>query len=69
MLFSSEKGGLDSIVMGLINTKSGKYDLQVADDLRNRLVDEPAGVPFDLAAINIHRGRDHGLQVYLIWVV
>ena len=51
--------------MGLINTNSGQYDTRIAEDLRNNLIDEPAGTPFDLAAFNINRGRDHGLQPYV----
>lgn len=51
--------------MGLINTQCGKYDTNIAEDLRNSLIDEPAGEPFDLAAFNINRGRDHGLQPYV----
>lgn len=63
--YNSAKGGIDSIVMGLINTQSGKYDSNIAEDLRNNLIDEPSGSAFDLAAFNINRGRDHGLQPYV----
>ncbi len=65
---SSEKGGIDSIVAGLVNTLCGKLDLSIASDLQNKLMDTPAGHLLDLAAVNIHRGRDHGLPGYTAYV-
>ena len=48
--FSSAKGGIDSIVMGLVNTRSGQFDLNLASGLQNSLQDRPGGGFIDLAA-------------------
>ncbi len=47
--------------MGLVNTPSGQMDLNIPDDLQNKLMEHPGGSFIDLAAYNINRGRDHGL--------
>ena len=65
---STAKGGIDSIVMGLTNTLCSKRDLAIASDLQNKLIDHPAGPLLDLAAVNINRGRDHGLAGYSKYV-
>ena len=54
--------------MGLVNTLSAKSDLAIASDLQNKLIDHPAGPLLDLAAVNINRGRDHGLASYSKYV-
>ena len=54
--------------MGLTNTLCAKRDLAIASDLQNKLIDHPAGPLLDLAAVNINRGRDHGLAGYSKYV-
>lgn len=66
--YNTQMGGVDSIVMGLINTLTARVDLSIASDLQNNLMDTPGGELFDLAAFNINRGRDHGLQPYVKYV-
>ena len=57
--------GIEPILRGLAVGKSEKIDNFVIDEVRNFLFGEPApGVGFDLASLNIQRGRDHGLPSY-----
>lgn len=58
------KGGLDSIVVGLVNSLSGQMDTSLVNDLQNRLHSGPGSPFIDLAAFNINRGRDHGIPSY-----
>ncbi len=53
---------------GLVNTLCGKLDLSIPSDLQNKLMDVPAGPLLDLAAVNIQRGRDHGIPGYTTYV-
>lgn len=57
--------GIDSILRGLANQRAQKIDLKLVDDVRNLLFGNPAGGGLDLAALNIQRGRDHGLASYV----
>ena len=50
--------GIDGILEGLTIQEMQEADNQIVDAVRNFLDDGPG---FDLAAINIQRGRDHGL--------
>lgn len=50
--------GIDGILDGLTLQKMEEVDALIVDAVRNFLDDGPG---FDLAAINIQRGRDHGL--------
>ncbi|MFP4121402.1 MAG: peroxidase family protein [Coleofasciculus sp.] len=55
--------GIDSLLLGLASQKSQTIDALLVDDIRNFLF--PAGTGgLDLAAVNIQRGRDHGLPSY-----
>ncbi len=51
--------------MGLVNSNASMFDMSIADDLQNKLMDEPNSLSIDLAAFNINRGRDHGIQPYV----
>ena len=51
--------------MGLVNSNASMFDMSIADDLQNKLMDEPNSLPIDLAAFNINRGRDHGLRPWV----
>jgi peroxidase len=61
-------GGLDSICRGLLVDPGTSFDTHFTDQLQNHLFEsDAAGVQthhFSLSAINIMRGRDHGLPPY-----
>ncbi|XP_007956199.1 lactoperoxidase [Orycteropus afer afer] len=63
-------GGIDPLVRGLLAKKSKLMDQNkmMTGELRNKLFQPPHNIyGHDLAAINIHRGRDHGLPGYNSW--
>ena len=57
-------GGIDPIVRYMAASKAQRVDNLVVDPLRNFLFGAPGQGGFDLAALNIQRGRDHGLGSY-----
>jgi hypothetical protein len=52
------------IMKGLASQKMQEIDEKVVDDLRNFLFGPPGAGGLDLAALNLQRGRDHGLPSY-----
>ncbi|MGI9474079.1 MAG: peroxidase family protein, partial [Rubripirellula sp.] len=56
--------GIDPLLKGLASNISQEIDTQLVDDVRNFLFGPPGAGGFDLAALNIQRGRDHGLPDY-----
>lgn len=58
------EGGLEPVLRGLASQISQRIDSYVVDDIRNFLFGNPGEGGFDLAAVNIQRGRDHGLASY-----
>ena len=60
----TEEGGIDPILRGLSKQICQTVDGRVIDDVRNFLFGPPGSGGFDLAALNIQRGRDHGLPSY-----
>lgn len=57
-------GGIDSLLRGLATQEAQSIDPFVIDDVRNFLFGPPGAGGFDLASLNIQRGRDHGLASY-----
>ena len=60
-VLTAGNGGIDPILRGLVNQLGQEVDPFLVDDVRNLLFG-PMG--FDLAALNMQRGRDHGLPSY-----
>ncbi|XP_077526337.1 salivary peroxidase/catechol oxidase-like isoform X2 [Haemaphysalis longicornis] len=61
-------GAVDRLVLGLVNQPAAGMDEQLSPELTNRLF-QPQGQDFglDLMALNVQRGRDHGLAPYVAW--
>lgn len=60
----TDEGGVDPILQGLYRQSAERIDTMVVDAVRNFLFGPPGAGGFDLAALNIQRGRDHGLPDY-----
>jgi hypothetical protein len=58
------EGGIEPILRGLATQQMSRVDPEVVDDVRNFLFGAPGSGGFDLASLNIQRGRDHGLCGY-----
>ncbi|MEO1007191.1 MAG: peroxidase family protein [Planctomycetota bacterium] len=56
--------GVDSVLRGLAMQRAQEIDTMVVDEVRNFLFGPPGAGGFDLAALNLQRGRDHGLPGY-----
>lgn len=56
--------GIDPILKYLASDRAQEIDTKVVDDVRNFLFGQPGQGGFDLAALNIQRGRDHGIGDY-----
>ncbi len=56
--------GIEPYLKGLASQAAQEIDNQVVDDVRNFLFGPPGAGGFDLASLNIQRGRDHGLADY-----
>ena len=56
--------GIDSLLLGASVQTAQAIDPYLVDDVRNFLFGPPGAGGFDLASLNIQRGRDHGLPDY-----
>ncbi|XP_054466864.1 eosinophil peroxidase-like [Anoplopoma fimbria] len=63
------EGGLDPLIRGLVGrpAKLNTQDHMMSDELRDRLFKFTSELALDLAALNMQRGRDHGLPGYNKW--
>ncbi|MEO0974103.1 MAG: peroxidase family protein [Pseudomonadota bacterium] len=60
----TEEGGIAPLLRGLASQPHQRIDPQLVDDVRNLLFVQPSSGGFDLASLNIQRGRDHGFAGY-----
>ena len=56
--------GIDPLLRGLAANRAQEVDAYIIDDVRNFLFGPPGAGGFDLASLNLQRGRDHGLPSY-----
>ncbi len=56
--------GIEPYLRGLVTQRAQELDTELVDDVRNFLFGNPGEGGFDLASLNIQRGRDHGLPGY-----
>ncbi|MBT4059378.1 MAG: hypothetical protein HOE69_03630 [Euryarchaeota archaeon] len=56
-----DEGGIGPILRGLAFNVQAENDLMFVDDLRNQMFGAPGAGGMDLCAIDIQRGRDHGV--------
>lgn len=56
--------GIEPLLKGLAMQQMQEIDSKVVDDVRNFLFGPPGAGGFDLASLNMQRGRDHGLPSY-----
>jgi len=58
------EAGIEPILRGLAGQTQQEIDHMIVDDVRNFLFGPPGAGGLDLAALNIQRGREHGLPSY-----
>jgi hypothetical protein len=56
--------GIDSLLLGAAQQRAQEVDTMIVEDVRSFLFGPPGAGGFDLASLNMQRGRDHGLADY-----
>ncbi|MCB1236960.1 MAG: peroxidase, partial [Verrucomicrobiae bacterium] len=60
----TDEGGIEPVLRGLAARRAQEIDTRLIDEVRNFLFGPPGAGGFDLASLNIQRGRDHGIADY-----
>lgn len=60
----NHEGDIDPFLKAVASETAQEVDTKLIDEIRNFLFGRPGQGGFDLAALNIQRGRDHGLADY-----
>lgn len=68
-IFYENTNSMTSIVEEMVKQNPQKFDRLVSDELTNRYQELVPGEGLDLIAKIIQGGRDHGLPVYLAWLL
>ncbi|MDJ0676306.1 MAG: peroxidase family protein [Calothrix sp. MO_167.B42] len=63
-LYPNTLKGIEPVMRGLVQQPHMGVDNMIVDAVRNFLFGNPGAGGFDLASLNIQRGRDHGLPGY-----
>ncbi|XP_052660873.1 eosinophil peroxidase-like [Harpia harpyja] len=63
------EGGIDPLIRGMVvdRAKLMKQNQLLVEELQNHLFEQTEIMGLDLAALNMQRGRDHGLPGYNAW--
>ncbi|KAK2522438.1 myeloperoxidase [Columba guinea] len=63
------EGGIDPVIRGMVvdHAKLMKQNQMLIEELQNHLFEQTEIMGLDLAALNMQRGRDHGLPGYNAW--
>ncbi|XP_074869603.1 myeloperoxidase-like isoform X2 [Carettochelys insculpta] len=63
------EGGIDPLLRGMLvdHAKLMKQNQMVVEEVQDRLFEQIEIIGLDLAALNLQRGRDHGLPGYNAW--
>ncbi|XP_070598291.1 eosinophil peroxidase-like [Erythrolamprus reginae] len=64
-----KEGGIDPVVRGFLaeHPKLMRQDQMMVEELQDHLFEQVKHIGFDLSALNLQRGRDHGLPGYNAW--
>ena len=60
----TEEGGVEPMLRGMAMQEQPANDVYYGENLRNQLFGQPGAGGMDLCAIDIQRGRDHGVPDY-----
>ncbi|MBU2993184.1 MULTISPECIES: peroxidase family protein [unclassified Octadecabacter] len=60
-----EESGIDALIRGQLDATAQELDAQIVDDLNFFLFTEDGITGFSLAALNLARSLDHGLESYI----